>query len=573
MTSAKTDFVHLHVHTPYSLLESTLRLEDLFKKVKEYQMAAIAITDHGNLFGAIDFYRQAQNFGIKPIIGCELYVAPKSRFDKTSTGSDGTSYHLVVLAKNMEGYKNLLKLTTAGYLEGLYDSPRVDKELLERYHEGLIATSACRHGEIAAALIREDRDAAIQAAQEYRDMFGAENFYLEIMENGLPEQKIANEGILEISRLLSIPVVATNDCHYLQADDAEAHDVLMCIRGGNTLDDRERKRFETNQCYLRSPAEMKNLFSYCPEAISNTVLIAEKCDLTIELGQPHLPQFKLANGSSLDEHLEKSAHQGLNEILFNIIKSGGTILKDKYVVRLCEELKIIKSMGFAGYFLIVADFINFAKEKGIPVGSGCGSAAGCLVAYATGITNIDPISSGLFFKHFLSTAQKSLPAINTDFCPEDRDYIIRYITEKYGSDHVARIISFKKMRARSVIRYVGRAMNIPDTELDAITRMIPMTRNISLEDAISQVPRLQEAVEVNKKTEKLLSLSQALEGLNSQPSIHATSVVISDFPLINMTPLCLSPNGELATQYTREDLQSVGFIIDGQEGRHYCRIK
>ena len=552
------EFVHLHVHTQYSLLDGTIRLSDLFKKAKEFQMPAIAMTDHGNIFGAIDFYQQAYKSGIKPIIGCELYIAPVSRFNKNSSGIGESSRHLVVLAKNMQGYKNLMKLTSAGYLEGFYYRPRVDKEILKLHHEGLIATSACLHGEIAAHLLRGDQAAALNSASEYRDIFGDGNFYLEIMENGLPEQKIANEGILEISRRLNIPVVATNDCHYLQEDDAEAHEVLLCIQTGKNMDDTDRMRFETNHFYLRSPDEMKRLFAYCPEAIANTVLIAEKCNLTFDFGHFYLPHFKLDNGESLDEHLEKLAHEGLRKLLPSILKNSDGALREVYEKRLVEELEIIKSMGFAGYFLIVADFINYAKIKDIPVGPGRGSAAGSLVAYATGITNIDPIRYGLFFERFLNPARKSMPDIDTDFCPEGRDDIIRYVTEKYGNDHVAQIITFGKMQAKAVIRDVGRAMNIPYAEVDAIAKMVPNVLNISLDDAIKQEPRLNEEARKNPKIQKLLILSRALEGLNRHSSTHAAGVVISDIPLVDRVPLCKSPKEDVVTQFSMNDLQAAG---------------
>ncbi|KAF0159066.1 MAG: DNA polymerase III subunit alpha [Syntrophaceae bacterium] len=456
MTNAKADFVHLHVHTTYSLLDSTLRLNDLFNKAKEYQMLAIAMTDHGNLFGAIEFYQHAEKAGIKPIIGCELYVAPKSRFDKSSSSIEESSHHLVVLVKNMQGYKNLLKLTTAGYLEGFYYHPRVDKELLQDHHEGLIATSACLHGEVASYLMKGDRNAAIKAAREYQEIFGAGNFYLEIMENGLPEQRVVNEGIMDISRLLSIPVVATNDCHYLQADDEEAHDALLCIQTGKTLDDTERMHFDTDQFYFRSPEEMKSLFSYCPEAISNTVLIADKCNLSLELDCSRPPRG----------NLEYGANDGLK-----------------------------------------------------------------------------------------------MPAITTDFSPEGRDYIFRYVTEKYGTDRVAKIITFRKMRAKSAIRYVGRAMSLPHADVDAIAKMVPDVLNLSLEDALNMEDRLKEAARKSEKIQKLLSLSWALQGLIIHSSTHAMNIVISDKPLVDMVPLCKSTEDDLVTQYSVNDLKNMGFSI------------
>ncbi len=468
MTSAKADFVHLHVHTTYSLYDSTIRIDDLIEKTKEYQMPSIAITDHGNLFGAIEFYQQAQKAGIKPIIGCELYVDPRSRFDKSSPCIKESSRHLIVLVKNMQGYKNLLKLTTAGYLEGFYYHPRVDKELLQRYSEGLIATSACLHGEVASYLLKGDRNAAIKAVREYQDIFGEGNFYLEIMENGLPEQQIANEGILEISRLLSIPVVATNDCHYLQADDAEAHEVLQCIQAGNILEDKEQIRPKTNQFYLRSPAEMKRFFSHSPEAISNSVAIADKCNLSLELDCPRPPQFQLKDGSALDECLAKIAYEGPNRML---------------------------------------------------------------------------------------------PAITTDFSPERRDYIFRYVTEKYGIDHVAKIITFRKMRAKSAIRNVGSTLNIPCADVDAIAKMFPNAFNISLEDALNMEPRLRKAARISERTLKLLSLSLALVGLISHTSTNAAGMVISEKPLVDMVPLCLNSENDLVTQYSMIDLQNMGLSI------------
>ena len=466
MTSAKANFVHLHVHTTYSLYDSTIRIDDLIEKTKEYQMPSIAITDHGNLFGAIEFYRQAKKAGIKPIIGCELHVALGSRLDKSSACIEESPHHLVVLVKNMQGYKNLLKLTTAGYLEGFHYHPRVDKELLQRYHKGLIATSACLQGEVASYLLKGERDAAINAAREYQDIFGEENFYLEIMENGLPEQRIVNEGILEINRLLSIPVVATNDSHYLQAEDAEAYEVLQCIRAGKIFNDKERPR--SNQFHLRSPGEMKRFFSHCSEAISNSVAIADKCNLNIELRPSHPQQFQLEDGIIPDEDLAKIVYKGLSRML---------------------------------------------------------------------------------------------PTIAEDFSPERRDYIIRYVTERFGIDHVAKIITFRKMRAKSAIRNVGRVLNIPYADVDAIAKMFPNAFNISLEDALNMEPRLREVARIGERTLKLLSLSLALVGLISHTSTNAAGMVISEKPLVDMVPLCLDSENDLVTQYSMIDLQNMGLSI------------
>lgn len=552
-----SDFVHLHVHTQYSLLDGTIRLEDLFKKAKEYQMPAIAMTDHGNMFGAISFYQQAYKHGIKPIIGCELYVAPKSRLDKSGQGTGESARHLLVLVKNMQGYKNLMKLTTAGYLEGFYYRPRIDKELLSRHHEGLIGLSACLHGEVAGFLISEKRQAARNAAMEYREIFGADNFFLEIMENGLAEQKTANAGLIELSRELSIPLVATNDCHYINREDAEAHEVLLCIQTGKTLEDRERMRFGTDQFYLKSPEEMCSLFSYCPEAVENTIKIAERCNLTLEFGRFFLPHFKISSNETLDDFLRSEAQRGLRNLMPKILrgKDNGHS-QEKYEKRLQEELEMIKSMGFAGYFLIVSDFVNYAKQKDIPVGPGRGSAAGSLVAYALGITNIDPIRYGLFFERFLNPDRVSMPDIDIDFCQDGRDEIIRYVMDKYGSDKVSQIITFGKMQARGVIRDVGRALNMPYGEVDAIAKLIPNKLNISLDEAIKE-PRLQEEIKNNPKISRLVSLSRSLEGLNRHASKHAAGVVISDVPLVERVPLC-SPKDDVVTQFAMDGIQTVG---------------
>ena len=552
-------FVHLHVHTQYSLLDGTIRIEDLLKRAKEYQMPAVAMTDHGNVFGAIDFYQQAYRHGIKPIIGSEMYVAPGRRTDKNTPGSGENSRHLVLLVKNMNGYNNLLKLSSDSYREGYYYRPRIDKELLAAHHEGLIGLSACLHGEIATHIIRQDMDAALRAAAEYRDLFGPDNFYLEIMENGIPEQTTANRGLMEISKKLSLPLVATNDCHYLNRADAEAHEILLCIQTGKTIEDQDRMRFKTDQFYFRSPAEMQELFSYCSEALSNTVIVAEKCNLSLEFGQFYLPRYHLDGELSLDEHLTALSKEGLARLLPVINPTGDEETVRKYGKRLHEELVMIKNMGFAGYFLIVADFVNYAKKNGIPVGPGRGSAAGSLVAYAIGITKVDPIRYGLFFERFLNPDRKSMPDIDIDFCQERRDEIIRYVTEKYGRDNVAQIITFGKMLAKAVIRDVGRAMNIPYSEVDAIAKLVPNVLNITLADALKMEPRLQEEAKKNERIQKLLTYSQSLEGLNRHSSTHAAGVVISDVPLDNRVPLYKGPKDEgVTTQFSMNDIQTVG---------------
>ncbi len=554
-----SNFAHLHVHTQYSLLDGMIRLDDLFRKVKEYGMPAVAMTDHGNVYGAIDFYKQAVKQGVKPIIGCELYVAPNKRTDRAGAGPGENAYHLIVLASDMRGYKNLMKLSTLAFLEGFYYKPRIDKEILRKYHEGLIGMSACLHGEIASAILRGNSEEAARQASEYRDIFGDGNFFLEIMENGIPEQKKANEGLLELSRRLSIPLVATNDCHYLNRQDAEAQEVLLCIQTGKTLRDVDRMRFSTDQFYLRSPEEMKQLFAYCPDAVENTVKIAERCNLVFEFGKFYLPTIEVDKDETLDGRLEKKAREGLAALLPNLLRDGREGLRETYEKRLEQELEMIRAMGFPGYFLIVADFIEKAREKNIPVGPGRGSAAGSLVACATGITKVDPIRYNLFFERFLNPDRVTMPDIDTDFAPEGREQIFNYVTEKYGEDRVSKIITFGKMQARAVIRDVGRAMGMPYGEVDRIAKLIPSVLNIKLEDAIKSEKLIQEEEKNNPQVKKLLDFSKTLEGLNRHASIHAAGVVVSDIPLVERIPLAKSLKEDIVfTQFAMNEVADVG---------------
>lgn len=556
-----SNFVHLHVHTQYSLLDGMIRLNELFKKAKDFAMPAIAITDHGNMFGAIDFYQQAYKNGIKPIIGCELYVAPGKRTDKTPSAIGETARHLIVLVKNKQGYKNLMKLTSAAHIEGFYYRPRVDKELLKECSEGLIASSACLHGEIASWIVRGNMEEAKKAARTYLEIFGEDNFYLEIMENGISEQTIANQGLIELGKELSIPLIATNDCHYLNADHAEAHNVLLCIQTGKTIEDKDRMSMASEQFYVRSPEEMQTLFAATPEAIANTVSIAERCNLTLEFGKFYLPKFEVKNPEeSLDDYLERKAGEGLDKLIPHILtyqKEDKTDVRVKYEKRLHDELEIIKKMGFAGYFLIVSDFIKHAKHNNIPVGPGRGSAAGSLVAYAIRITDIDPIRYGLFFERFLNPDRISMPDIDIDFCQEGRGEIIRYVTEKYGKDKVSQICTFGKMMAKGVIRDVGRALNIPYGEVDRIAKLVPNVLNITLEESFKMEPRFAEEQKKNPQIAKLLSLSLILEGLNRHSSVHAAGVVISDVPLVERVPL-FAPKDDIVSQYSMNDISVVG---------------
>jgi len=561
----KASFVHLHVHTQYSLLDGAIRIEELCRKAQEFGMPAIAVTDHGNMFGAVDFYQQALKFKIKPIIGCELYVAPLSRHDKTTHHGLDNANHLVVLAKDMTGYQNLVRLTSIGYLEGFYYRPRVDKEVLRKYHDGLIGLSACLHGEIAGKLLHGRVEEAEEAAREYGDIFGPGNFYLEIMENGLAEQKTVNRQLIDLGRKLNIGVAATNDCHYLTREAAEAHDVLLCIQMGKTIEDKDRMKFSTDQLYLKSPKEMEEAFKDIPEALENTLRIAESCQIEFDFGKFFLPNVEIENtAETLDDQLKAGAEKGFTLLLPVILRDAPPETHDeirtKYRERLYHELEIIKNMGFAGYFLIVSDFVMYAKNKKIPVGPGRGSAAGSLVAYCLGITDIDPIRYDLFFERFLNPDRISMPDIDIDFCPDGREEIIQYVKEKYGKDKVAQIITFGKMQAKAVIRDVGRVIGMPYGEVDRIAKLIPERLNVTLNDALQEEPRLDEEAKRSPDVARLLTLAKSLEGLNRHASTHAAGVVVSDIPLIERVPLYKNPKymDDVITQFSMNDLQTVG---------------
>ncbi|MFQ5901278.1 MAG: DNA polymerase III subunit alpha [Thermodesulfobacteriota bacterium] len=559
-----SNFVHLHIHTEFSLLDGAIRLEKLFSKARDYKMPAIAMTDHGNMFGAIQFYTKAETFGIKPIIGCELYIAPKSRFDKKAKGGiREASYHLILLAKNIKGYRNLCKLVTAGYLEGFYYRPRIDKDLLKEHHEGLIALSACLHGEIPHLIQKGDMKAALKIADEYKTLFDDRRFFLELMDNSIPEQAKANQSLLEIGKKLDIPVVATNDCHYIEKKDNKAHDGLLCIQTGKTIDASDRMRFSTDDFYLKSPAEMTKAFESCPEAIQNTIEIAERCNLELHLGEHHFPVFPVPDGETLDAYLERAAREGLEERINSLDKQGEELehLKRVYYSRLDKELDIIKSMGYSGYFLIVSDFINFARDRHIPVGPGRGSVGGSLVAYALKITAIDPIRYNLIFERFLNPERISMPDIDIDFCIDGREEVIKYVSEKYGKDNVAQIITFGKMQAKAVIRDVGRVMSIPYGEVDRVAKLIPSILNMTIENAIKQEPKLKELIEKDPKIDSLIQMARVLEGLNRHASTHAAGVVISNRPLVEYLPLYKGQKDEvITTQYAMNDVEKIGLL-------------
>ena len=548
----RSDFVHLHVHSQYSLLDGAIRFEDLFERARQFHMDALALTDHGNMFGVIEFYQKAIQHGIKPIVGCEAYVAPTDRHER-KPGSD-KPYHLTLLAKNRTGYHNLVQLVSLAHLEGFYYKPRVDKELLSRYQEGLFALSGCMKGEIASCILNDRMDRALDAAREYRQIFG-ERFFLEIQKNKVEGQELINQKIAEIGEKLDIPLVVTNDCHYLRREDARAHEVLLCIQTGKTLNDTDRMRFSSDEFYFKSPDEMEALFAEYPDALANTRRIAEQCNLEMRFGEYEFPRFSPPEGKSLDSYLEELSRTGLQGRLRHIAEPH-----DKYWTRLEKELEMIRSMGFAGYFLIVADFINFAKGRGIPVGPGRGSAAGSLVAFALRVTDIDPIRYGLLFERFLNPERISMPDVDVDFCMERRDEVIQYVTERYGKDNVAQIITFGKMQAKAVIRDVGRAMDMPYGDVDRIAKLVPSTLNIRLQQALDQEPALREAQEKDERVRDLIAIALSLEGLTRHASTHAAGVVISNRPLREHLPLYRGQNGEVITQYSMKDVEKIGLI-------------
>jgi DNA polymerase III subunit alpha len=562
-------FVHLHVHTQYSLLDGAIRLKDLFETARAYSMPAAVITDHGNMFGALEFYELAKKYAIRAIIGCEAYIAPKSRHDRGSkaegeaNGDEDRSFHLTLLARNRTGYQNLLKLVSMGYTEGFYYKPRMDKEILRRHSEGLVALSGCLKGEISSLLIRNQQESAKRTAQEYAQIFEPGNFYLEIQANGIPEQAVANEGLVRLAGELSLPLVATNDCHYLRKSDSRAHEILLCIQTGKTILDEKRFKFHTDQLYFKSPEEMAKEFAYVPEALKNTLEIAEKCDLELESKSYHFPVFPLDQGENLDERFEREVRQGFEQRIEAIRRKHSSFGEEQlreYSQRIDYELGVIKQMGFAAYFLIVADFINYAKSNGIPVGPGRGSAAGSLIAYVMRITDLDPIEHGLIFERFLNLERISMPDIDVDFCVNGRDRVLEYVTNKYGKDRVAQISTFGTMQARAVIRDVGRALAMPYNEVDRIAKLIPPTLGIDLNKAMAVEPQLTEMQSDNPQIKELFEVALALEGLTRHASTHAAGVVISDKPIVEYMPLCVGQEGEIVTQYPMKYVEKAGLI-------------
>jgi DNA polymerase III subunit alpha len=562
--ATREDFVHLHLHTEYSLLDGANRISELFATASAYGMSAVGLTDHGNMFGALEYYRQGEETGIKPILGCELYIAPGSRFDRSSTqGISDASYHLTALAKDYQGYRNLIKLVTAGFLEGFYYRPRIDKELLAKHRDGLIILSGCLSGEVLHFLAHGQEDRAREAARWYKELCGEGNYFLEVQRHDLDGEPAFNEALSRLSRDLDIPLVATNDCHYLRAGDAGAHDVLLCIQTGKTLSDPKRFAFSSPDFYFKSPQEMAERFRDIPGAVEQTLAIAERCHLEIPLGQTHLPRYQVPSGYTLDSYLETLVYERLRQRLQTMEHHGQRLTPDRirvYEQRAAHELTVIQHMGYSGYFLIVWDFIDYAKSHGVPVGPGRGSAAGSLVAYALGITELDPLRYNLLFERFLNPERVTLPDIDIDFCQERRDEVIDYVTQKYGKENVAQIITFGTMMAKAVIRDVGRALDIPYGEVDRIAKLVPNRLNITLADALKEEPRLREIPEQGGQMARLMATAQALEGLIRHASTHAAGVVISPEPLTEYLPLYKGGKGEVVTQYAMEDIEQLGLL-------------
>ena len=559
-------FVHLHLHTQYSLLDGANKIGELIPRLKEVGAPACAITDHGNMFGAVQFHQNARKHGIQPIIGCEMYVAPQSRFDKGGRSDDyeaGGNFHLILLAMNRAGYRNLCRLVSAGYQDGLhYGKPRIDKALLQESHEGLIALSGCLSGEVARNLLAGRPERARSAAEEYARLFDG-RYYMEIQDNHLEAQARVNEGVKSLARELGLPLVGTNDCHYLHRADAHAHEVLLCIQTGKTLSDAKRWKFETDQLYVKSPDEMAAAFADLPEAVANTVEIARRCDF--ELKQRWVfPEYQLEDGDSLEAALERAARDGLNDRLNGPRLLGWSPEREReYQERLDRELGVIESMGFAGYFLIVADFINWAKQHGIPVGPGRGSAAGSLVAYALRITDLDPIEHGLLFERFLNPERRSMPDIDVDFCFVRRDEVIRYVREKYGADRVAQIATFGTLKGKAAIKDVGRVLEFTFQETDQIAKLYPQPKqgkDFPLAEALQMEPRLEALRTKGEREQQLFDLALRLEGLLRHASKHAAGIVISNRPLTEDVPLFVDKDGAVMTQYTFSDVESIGLI-------------
>ena len=546
------NFTHLHVHTEYSLLDGSNKIKEYVARVKKLGMDSAAITDHGVMYGVIDFYKEAKAQGIKPILGCEVYVAPGSRFDKEAGNNEDRYYHLVLLAENNEGYQNLMKIVSIGFIDGFYYKPRVDIETLETYHEGIIALSACLAGEIPRYIMRGMYEEACKSALRYQNIFGKDNFFLELQDHGMPEQKQVNQSLLRMSREMGIELVATNDVHYTYAEDVKPHDILLCLQTGKRLSDEDRMRYEGGQYFVKSPEEMATLFPYAPEALENTYKIAQRCNVEIEFGVTKLPKYDVPEGYTSWEYLNKLCWDGFAE---RYPDDTGK-LRDQ----LTYELSIIQKMGYVDYFLIVWDFIKYSRDHGIAVGPGRGSAAGSLVSYTLGITNIDPAKYQLLFERFLNPERISMPDIDVDFCFERRQEVIDYVVRKYGKDRVAQIVTFGTLAARGVLRDVGRVMDMPYAFVDSIAKMVPQELNITLDRALKTNPEFKTLYDTNEQVKELVDMSMRLEGLPRHTSMHAAGVVISQKAVDEYVPLSRAQDGSLTTQFTMTTLEELGLL-------------
>src|SRR3954466_14407018 len=558
-----SDFVHLHLHSEYSLLDGACRIDELLDRAVELQMPAMAITEHGNMFSSVVFHDQARKRGINPILGCEVYVAPGDRRNKSGVPGE-TQNHLVLLAENLQGYHNLIKLVSAGYTEGFYYKPRIDKELLAQHSAGLIGLSSCLKGEVATGIRTEQQQKAMTAAAAYRDILGPGNFFLEMQYQGIDDQRVVNIGLQPIARDLGLPLVATNDVHYLQNSDFKPHDVLLCIGTGKSVNDTERLRYHGDQFYLKTAEEMAQVFKDFPEALQNTVRIASRCNVDLSGTVNHLPNFDVPDGFTLDDYFEHIVREGFVKRLPRLQELAGRgVLKhtiDEYERRLTYEIEMIKQMKYPGYFLITWDFIRYAREQGIPVGPGRGAAAGSLVAYCLRITDVDPLNFDLIFERFLNPERVSLPDIDIDFCERRRGEVIEYVTRKYGRENVAQIITFGTMKAKAVVRDVGRVLEMPFAEVDKVAKQIPPALDMTLEKALQESETLRDMERTDPKVSELLSVARRLEGMTRHASVHAAGVVIAPKAITEYAPLYKGARDEIVTQWSMKEIERVGLL-------------
>src|SRR6187455_2975310 len=557
-----SEFVHLHLHTEYSLLDGACRIDELLDEAVKLKMPALAVTEHGNMFSSVVFHDHARDRGLKPILGCEVYVASGSRFDKT--GPQSETNHLVLLAETDQGYKNLIKLVSAGYTEGFYYRPRIDKELLAQHATGLIGLSSCLKGEVASALKVEQARPALEAAARLRDILGPDNFFLEMQYQGIEEQKIVNRGLVPLARELNLPLVATNDVHYLRQGDYQPHDILLCIGTGKTVNDAQRLRYTGDQFFLKTAEQMGVVFKDHLDALKNTLLIAERCNVTIPKGKNHLPSFDVPEGFTLESYFEHVAREGYAQRLTRLrqYEAEGRLRHPivEYEARLDYEIAMIRQMGYQGYFLIVWDFIRYARERGIPVGPGRGSAAGSLVAWSMRITDVDPIDFDLIFERFLNPERVSLPDIDVDFCERRRGEVIEYVTRKYGRENVAQIITFGTMKAKAVVRDVGRALDMPYADVDRIAKQIPPALDMTLDKALTENPILKDMVTKDAKVKEVIDIGKRLEGMSRHASVHAAGVVIAPGPITDYAPLYKGARDEITTQWNMKEVERIGLL-------------